>query len=150
MRIRARSLALLCAAVIQAQTGYKAPPGSKAPKVESCGFGGSIHDCHCSERVEKIRAADIGTCGDVKDSKQRDACVRKALAGHNHCDIAERSTIWDRDSDGLYPPDGHGDHVSSGMGEYCKRACAKHRCQCSEQTCNFGMTEQEIKDANAR
>lgn len=120
-------LAIVAAAVAQ--------PGKK-PEPDRCGFGGNIHDCHCADRVAKIRAADIATCDGKKGTKAYDDCVRAALAGHDHCSIAERSTHWDADANGEQPyPEG--DHVASPMGEYCKRACKPHHCQCSEQSCDF-------------
>ena len=108
-------------------------------KVDSCGgLHATIHDCHCSERVARVRALDIATCEHKRGTKDYDACVKHALAGHSHCQIAERSTDWDRDGDGLYPQNLHGDDVKSPLGSYCKRSCERHRCECAEEAqCDF-------------
>ena len=109
---------------------------SEPKKLDSCGFKGNIHDCHCAERVSAIRQLDVHACANIQSSQLHDQCVRRVLAGHGQCDIAERNTQYDFGDDGEYPiPEG--DHASSKMGEYCKHACAPHQCKCTEQTCNF-------------
>lgn len=126
LRLKRAYLAALFVAVALAEQNAK---------VDTCGFNGNVHDCHCSERTDKIRSADIATCSSLQ-GKKHDECVKAALNGHDHCSIAERGTDWDRDGDGVYPR-AEGDSVSSPMGEYCKRACKPHRCQCTEQSCDF-------------
>ena len=105
-------------------------------KIDSCGYRGNIHDCHCSTRVEKIRELDVTTCITKVGTKEYDACVKNALAGHDHCAIAERQTPWDIEG-GEYGPAPHGDNAKSKMGEYCKHSCAPHHCACTEQACDF-------------
>ena len=107
------------------------------PKAESCGFGGSIHNCHCADRVEKIRHEAVKQCINSGDETAYNLCLRRVLAGKGHCDIAERSTEFDRDVNGDWPTVVEGDSVKSPMGEYCKRACKPHHCGCAEQSCDF-------------
>lgn len=101
-----------------------------------CGFHATagMHDCHCAARTAKVRAAAVATCHDTGDAKAYNACVRGVLISKNHCAIAER---WTPEDGGEYiAPEG--DHVKTPMGEYCMRACKKHRCNCAEeQSCEF-------------
>lgn len=106
-------------------------------EIPSCGFHATkgMHDCHCAARVAKIRQAAVSTCKDDGNAEAYNACVRKALAGKDHCAVAERYVPEADGPEYVYP---HGDHVKTTMGEYCLRACAKHRCQCAEeQICDF-------------
>ena len=104
-------------------------------EVPMCGFHATkgMHSCNCAARTAKIRAAAVAGCHDTGDAKAYNTCVRSALAGKDHCSIAERYTP----EDGEYVKP-EGDHVKTGMGEYCLQACKKHRCNCEEEeACEF-------------
>jgi hypothetical protein len=103
-------------------------------KVDQCGGMGNIHDCHCAARVARVRRKAIEKCVDDGDAKKYNLCVRGALVGKSHCEIAERWTPEDGE-DYISP---EGDHVKTPLGEYCARACKRHRCSCAEEmTCDF-------------
>jgi hypothetical protein len=127
-----------------AQTGGRA-------SIPTCGFGATsqaMRECRCADRTSRIRAAIIASCNDVREGKERDACVKSRLAGRDHCSIAERWTEYDRDSSGQYPTGPHGDDEHSNMGPACKMSCARHHCACTELLCHFGESEDEIKQEN--
>lgn len=110
----------------------------KPEKVDSCGFRGNLHDCHCADRTSAIMHKIQDSC---KNEKDRDACLKLAinelpLPGMHmgpHCRIAERLTHWDDFQDG----DLEGNNVESSLGSFCKMACKPHRCACTEESCDF-------------
>jgi hypothetical protein len=103
-------------------------------KVDSCGFKGNIHDCHCSQRTDNIRQAVQDYCKTSTHSdKERNECLK--VENRDHCSMAERRTRWDVDSSS--EPVYEGDNVKSSMGEFCKRACKPHHCACTEESCDF-------------
>jgi hypothetical protein len=107
----------------------------QSTKIDTCGgIHGNIHNCHCAERVEKIRRAAVQTCVDTGDPKAYNACVRQVLAGKDHCSIAERFVPEYDGSDYISP---EGDHIKTPMGEFCMRACKPHRCECTELSCDL-------------
>lgn len=122
----------LLAVAVFTQTGA-------APKedVPTCGLHSTkgMHDCHCAARVAKIRQSAVQGCKDTGDATAYNTCVRHALAGKDHCSIAERFVEGEDGDDYVYP---HGDHIKTAMGEYCLQACSRHKCQCAEeQSCDF-------------
>jgi hypothetical protein len=136
-------VALLCGtnpirAQINPRVGVVAQAGQdkSTQEIPMCGFHATkgMHDCKCAARTAKIRAAAVATCKDAGDAVAYNKCVRVALAGKGHCDIAE-SWVPEEGGGYVYP---HGDHVKTGMGEYCLKACLRHKCNCAEeQTCDF-------------
>ena len=118
-------------------------------KIDSCGFDGNIHDCQCARRTDAIRQKVQVVCDATsKTEKERDACLKANLK--DHCSIAERPTQWDQSSDEEYTTYPEGDDAKSNMGPYCKHSCQPHRCQCTEESCNFGLTQEQIDEANGK
>jgi hypothetical protein len=118
-----------------------------APKIDRCGLGGNIHDCHCVERTDSIHQKIVSYCQDqYKTDKERSTCIKSEMMAH--CDIAESSTKWD---EGAFEWDSATQEYKghSGMGELCSRACKKHRCSCADGPhCDFGMSSEDSKQAD--
>lgn len=138
-------LAVLAAAVLT-QTGA-------APKVDQCGIGGNMHNCHCNMRVENIRNAAIAYCNDQaikqeSDPKKAEALVAECIKSEYDSMIARYEVNHDVEEDsGVKPSGGHktptslhcaiaetwtkwdteggaeGDDAKTNMGPLCSHAC---------------------------
>lgn len=128
-------LIIVCSAALIAQSTPK-----QQPPVMSCGFRGTMHDCHCAARTAKIHEQlEVQCSATTKDEKEMATCMRRL--NHDwehvgfHCAIAERPTEFD-----VFPEEGftwEAETIKSNLGEFCKKACKPHQCRCTEESCDF-------------